>query len=45
MSWNYDGEALTAIERMCFTMFEEGEYVAGARIAFGNHHQRPPFLP
>ncbi len=44
-SWNYDGEALTQIERMSFLLFEEGEYVAGARLAFGNFYQSPPFLP
>ncbi len=44
-SWNYDGETLTQIERMSFMVFEEGSYMAGARLAFGNFHQSPPFLP
>ncbi len=42
---NYDGEQLTQIERMSFLLFEEGDYVAGAKISFGNFHQPPPFLP
>jgi hypothetical protein len=44
-SWNYDGDVLTQIERMSFMVFEEGLYVAGAKIAFGNFYQDPPFLP
>ncbi len=44
-SWNYDGDELAQIERMSFLLFEEGEYVAGARLAFGNFYQSPPFLP
>jgi hypothetical protein len=44
-SWNYDGDVLTQIERMSFMVFEEGPYVAGAKIAFGNFYQDPPFLP
>jgi hypothetical protein len=26
------------IERMSFLLFEEGEYSAGAKLAFGNFH-------
>jgi hypothetical protein len=26
-------------------VFEEGEYTAGAHLAFGNFYQHPPFLP
>jgi hypothetical protein len=44
-SWNYDGDLLTLIDRMSFMVFEEGEYPAGARLAFGNFYQSPPFLP
>jgi len=44
-SWNYDGEVLTQSDRMSFMLFEEGQYVAGARLAFGNFYQYPPFLP
>jgi hypothetical protein len=44
-SWNYDGEVLAQIDRMSFLLFEEGEYVAGARLASGNFYQYPPFLP
>jgi len=43
--WNFDGEQVAWIERMSFLLFEEGEYVAGAKLAFGNFYQPPPFVP
>ena len=44
-TWNYDGKALTLVESKTFLVFEEGDYIAGARIATGNFHQRPDYLP
>ena len=44
-SWNYDGDTLTQIDRMSFMVFEEWPYQAGAKVAFGNFYQDPPFLP
>jgi len=44
-TWNYDGNVLEQIDRMSFLVFEEWPYRAGARLAFGNFHQDPPFLP
>ncbi len=36
---------MTQNERMSFMLFEERQYVAGARLAFGHFYQDPPFLP
>ncbi len=42
---NYDGKELTLVESKSFLVFEEGDYVGGARIALGNLYQRPDYLP
>ena len=44
-TWNYDGDELTLVENKSFLVFEEGDYVAGARIALGNPYQHPSYLP
>jgi hypothetical protein len=44
-TWNYDGDELSLVPGKSFLVFEEGGYVAGARIALGNLHQAPSCLP
>jgi hypothetical protein len=44
-TWNYDGDELTLVAAKSFLVFEEGPYVAGARIALGNPYQQPDYLP
>jgi len=44
-TWNYDGDELTLVPGKSFLVFEEGGYVAGARIALGNLYQAPSYLP
>jgi len=44
-TWNYDGKALSLVESKTFLVFEEGDYVGGARIALGNLRQQPEYLP
>jgi hypothetical protein len=44
-TWNYDGDELTLLENMSFIAFDEAGFGAGARPAFGNFFQDPPYLP
>jgi hypothetical protein len=44
-TWNYDGDELTLVPGKSFLVFEEGDYVAGARIALGHPYQPPDYLP
>ncbi len=44
-TYNYDGKELTLVQSKSFLVFEEGDYVGGARIAPGNLYQRPDYLP
>jgi len=44
-TWNYDGDELTLVPDKSFLVFEEGDYIAGARIALGNLYQAPSYLP
>jgi hypothetical protein len=44
-TWNYDGDQLTLVQSKSFLVFEEGGYVAGARIAVGHPRQQPSYLP
>jgi hypothetical protein len=44
-TWNFDGDELALIEDKSFLVFEEGDYLAGARIAVGNPYQHPGYIP
>ena len=44
-TWNDDGVALTLLESKSFMLFEEGDFLAGAKIAGGNFYQYLPCLP
>jgi hypothetical protein len=44
-TWNIDGQALDLLESKSFLVFEEGEYLAGARVAAGHFYQYPPYFP
>ncbi len=44
-TWNYDGNELALVTGKSFLVFEEGGYLAGARIALGNPYQHLSYLP
>ena len=44
-TWSYDGSQLTLMESRSFMVFEEEQFVAGAKLACGNFFEPAEYLP